>query len=162
MPAVQVLALAGLLRSIAATSGYLFYALGKVKIDTILQILRLTILASLIYPLAIKFELIGVSIAVVASIFVSSIGFTFMAIKLTRCSLIQLLRIIFIPLLSGTLAAAIILILKTVMGTGLFELLFFALSGMLVYIAIAYLSDKLFAYPLRSLTTEILTSLRGN
>ena len=50
IPAVQVLALAGLLRSIAASSGYLFYALGKVKIDTMLQALRLTVLAFLIYP----------------------------------------------------------------------------------------------------------------
>lgn len=162
VPAVQILALAGLLRSIAATSGYLFYALGKVKIDTMLQILRLSILASLIYPLAAKFQLLGVSIAVVASIFASNIGFTFMALKLTRCSLIKLLGIIFIPLLNSTLAAAIILILKAVMGTGLLELLFFSLSGILVYITIAYLLDKLFAHPLRSLTTEIVTSLRGN
>jgi O-antigen/teichoic acid export membrane protein len=161
-PAVQVLALAGLLRSIAASSGYLFYALGKVKIDTFLQILRLTVLAILIYPLAIKFQLLGVSIAVVASIFVSNIGFTFMALKLTRCGLIQLLKIILIPLLNAALAAAIVLILKTVMGTGLFELLVFSLSGIIVYIASAYLSDKLFAYPLRSFTTEILTSLTGN
>ena len=162
VPAIQVLALAGLLRSIAATSGYLFYALGKVKIDTMLQILRLTILASLIYPLAIKFQLLGVSTAVVASIFLSNIGFIFMTLKLTRCGLIQILRILLIPLLNCTFVAAIILILKTVMGSGLLELLVFSLSGTLVYIAIAYLSDKLFAYPLRSLTTEILTSLRGN
>ena len=161
-PAVQVLALAGLFRSIAASSGYLFYALGKVKTDTMLQVLRLTILASLIYPFAKKLQLLGVSIAVVASIFLSNIGFTLIALKLIRCGLTQLLKIILIPLLNGALAAAIILILKTVMGTGLFELLFFSLSGIIVYIGAAYLSDILFAYPLRSLTTEIITSLKGN
>ena len=159
IPAVQVLALAGLLRSIAASSGYLFYALGKVKIDTMLQALRLTVLAFLIYPLAIRFQLLGAAIAVAASIFVSNIGFTLMALKLTGCGLSQLFKIILIPLLNGALAAAIILILKTLMGTGLLELVVFSVSGIIVYIATAYLSGRVFDNPIKSLTTDILTSL---
>ena len=82
-----------------------------------------------------------------------------MALKLTGCGLSQLFKIILIPLLNGALAAAIILILKTLMGTGLLELVVFSVSGIIVYIATAYLSGRVFDNPIKSLTTDILTSL---
>ena len=159
VPAIQILAFAGLIRSIAATAGYLFYALGKTQIDTILQVVRLTLLISLIYPLSIKFDLVGVSLTVLVSIFVSNIGFTYMAAKLTNSTITELLKLILIPMLNSTLAALVVLVLHPIIGTGLQALIVFLLCGSLVYLLLTYLSDKVLNYNLIPLTTEIISSL---
>jgi len=159
VPALQILAFAGLTRSIAATAGYLFYALGRTKIDTILQVIRLTLLISLIYPLSIQFDLIGVSLAVLVSIFVSNIGFTYMAAKLTHSTVTELLKVILIPMLNSTLAALVVVVLHPMIGTDLQALIILVLCGTLVYLLLTYLSDRLLNYRIIPLTTEILSSL---
>jgi O-antigen/teichoic acid export membrane protein len=161
-PLIQVLALAGVTRSIAATAGSLFYALGKTKIDTKLQVIRLAVLAVTIYPLTIKFKLLGVPIAVFASILISNVGFNLMALKLTKCSKIRFLKIISIPLINGVFTALIILLLKTIMGRGLFELIVLLTSGAVIYLGVAYLSDKFLDYRMGSITLELLTSIKSS
>lgn len=160
VPLVQVLALAGLLRSIAATAGYLFYALGRTKIDPMLQLIRLAVLVLLIYPLTLRFGLLGVAIAVVASIFVANIGFTVIAIKTTASPTIPFLKILLIPLLNATAVAGILLILIPLLQKGLFELIVCLLVGIVTYITIACISDKLFNYGILLLSTEITNSFR--
>jgi len=162
VPAIQILVLAGLVRSIAATSGYVFYAVGRTKIDTILQIIRLIVLAALIYPLAIKWEISGISIAVFLSIFISNIGFNFMAIKITKCSVAHFIKMMIIPLINGTIAGLLILGLKTTMGTGILEFIILACLGALIYLILVYLSDRLFNYEIQTLIKESIKSFRGN
>ena len=77
VPAVQVLVLAGLIRSIAATTGPIFHGVGKPKINTMWQTIRLIVLLSLIYPLSLRWSITGTSLAVLISIFVATIGFSF-------------------------------------------------------------------------------------
>jgi len=64
VPAMQVLVFAGLIRSIQATRGAIFHAIGKPTIDTRWQVVRLSILAFSIYPFTIRAGIIGTSIAV--------------------------------------------------------------------------------------------------
>ncbi|NQT81166.1 MAG: lipopolysaccharide biosynthesis protein [Candidatus Aminicenantes bacterium] len=158
VPAIQILVLAGLVRSIAATSGPVFYAKGRAKIDTILQIIRLIVLAALIYPLAIKWGMSGVSIAVFLSIFISNIGFSFMVIKITKCSVAHFTKMMTLPLINGTIAGLLILGLKSTMGTGILEFIIFACMGALVYLILVYLSDKFFNYEMQTLIKESLKS----
>jgi O-antigen/teichoic acid export membrane protein len=160
VPLVQVLALAGLLRSIAATAGYLFYALGKTKIDTMLQLIRLAVLAVLIYPLTLRFGLLGVAIAVVASILVANIGFNVMAIKTTASPTTPFLKILLIPLLNATVVAGILHILIPLLPKGLFELILCLIVGIVTYITIACISDKIFNYGILLLSAEITNSFR--
>ncbi len=162
VPAIQILVLAGLVRSIAATSGYVFYAVGRTKIDTILQIIRLIVLAALIYPLAIKWGISGISIAVFLSIFISNIGFSFMAIKITKCSVAHFTKMMIIPLINGTIAGLLILGLKTTMGTGILEFIILACLGALIYLFLVYLSDRLFNYEIQTLIKESIKSFRSN
>jgi len=54
VPAMQVLVFAGLVRSIAATTDSIFHAVGKPKIETRWQMIRLLAIATLIYPCIIK------------------------------------------------------------------------------------------------------------
>jgi len=64
VPAMQVLAIFGLLRSIGATIGPLLIAIGKPRTDAIMQAIQLLIMAILIYPFSRSFGIFGTSIAV--------------------------------------------------------------------------------------------------
>lgn len=161
VPAMQVLVFAGLVRSIAATSGYIFYAVGKPKIDTRWQIVRLFVLAALIYPFTNKWGILGASIVVLLSIFVSNIGFCFKAIKITKCGVKNFAKIIIFPLISGTVMILLILGVKAIIGTGIWEFITFASAGILIYFIMIYLSDKLFNYKMEALIKESLQSFGG-
>jgi lipopolysaccharide exporter len=65
VPAVQLLAFWGLVRSIGATFGPLFLAVGKPQFATRLQLGKLLILGALIYPLTVRWGMEGTSLAVV-------------------------------------------------------------------------------------------------
>jgi len=160
VPAMQVLVLAGLVRSIAATAGPIFYAVGKPKIDTRLQIIRLSVLAVLIYPFTIKWGILGTSIVVFLSIFVSNIGFCFIAMKITKCGTKKFANTIIFPLVSEAIAVLLILRLKTMMGIGIWEFIIFTGIGVLTYLILIYLSDKFFNYRIRALIKESMQSFR--
>lgn len=161
VPAMQVLVFAGLLRSMAATSGYIFYAVGKPRIDTALQIIRLSVLGFLIYPFTNKWGILGVSIVVFLSIFISCIGFGFMCIKITGCGVKDFAKMIILPLINGTIAVLVVLGLKTIMDVGLSEFIMFACVGALIYSIMSYLSDRSFKCRIHVFIKESLQSIRG-
>ncbi|UCG54656.1 MAG: oligosaccharide flippase family protein, partial [Dehalococcoidia bacterium] len=161
VPLIQVLALAGLARSLAATSGYLFYALGKTKIDTVLQIIRLIIMLALIYPMSLFMGLMGVAMAVLISILIVNVGFNAMAIKITKCSLRQFIKIIIIPFINGVLTAIIILLLKNYLGPGFIKFIALLLIGTSLYLLISLILEKLLNYEITIIASQIIASLRG-
>ena len=160
VPAIQILAFAGLARAIAASSGYIFYAVGKPKIDTAFQIVRLSVLVVLIYPLTTRWGITGASTAVFLSILVSSIGFSLMAIRLVECKPGDFAKKLIFPLVNGTVTAAVVFILKNFMKTALTEFIVLVSIGMLVYLAMAYLTDRLFKYSMHALIRESIQSMR--
>lgn len=162
VPAMQVLVLAGLVRSLAATGGTIFHAIGKPQIDTKLQIIRLSVLAALIYPLSVKWGITGASIAVFWSIFFANLGFSFMVIKITGCGFKRYGKAIGIPLVSMLVMVSSIFALRSVIDRveiGVLGLLVGV--GVLVFLAISYLHDRLFDYGIQSLIKHQLLALRG-
>ena len=101
VPAIQVLVFEGLIRSLAATTGSIFQAVGKPKIETRRQVVPLFVMAVLIYPFTIKWEILGASIVVFLSIFISNIGFSFSILKITRCGFRNFAKVIVFPLING-------------------------------------------------------------
>jgi len=67
VPAMQGLAIWGLVRSIGATTGPIFLAQGRPDIITKIQLAKLALLALLIYPLTIGYGMLGTVWAVVGS-----------------------------------------------------------------------------------------------
>ncbi len=162
VPAMQILALAGLMRSIAATAGYVFYAVGRPQIDTRWQIIRLTMLVISIYTLTLKWGIVGASVAVCLSILVSTIGFSFMIAKITRCETRNFAKMISFPLTSGIIMMAVIFALKININTvGLWVFLLFVLAGTFVYLATTYLQDKFLHYGMLRLLKENFVLFRG-
>ena len=162
VPAMQVLVFAGLVRSIAATTGPIFYAVGTPKIDTRLQIARFFVLATLIYPFTIKWGIVGTSFVLLLSIFVSNIGFSYMAIKITKCRIKNFSKIIALPLVNVSITVLIILGLKTIINVRIWEFFILVFIGVFVYLIITYLSDKFFGYKIQSVIKESLKSLRNS
>lgn len=161
VPAMQVLVFAGLVRSIAATAGPIFHAVGTPKIDTKLQIIRLSVLAVLIYPFSNKWGITGTSFVVFLSIFISNIGFSLMAIRITKCGIGNFAKTIMFPLVNATIVILFILLLKTTMGVGMLEFIIFVTIGGLTYLFMAYLSDRLFNYKIQVLIKDSIQSFRG-
>ena len=64
VPAMQILAIFGVLRALNATTGPIFQAVGKPSILTKVSLIQLIFLAAIIYPFMTSGELIGVSWAV--------------------------------------------------------------------------------------------------
>ena len=162
VPAMQVLVFAGLFRSIAATTGPIFHAVGKPKIDTKLQIVRLSVLAALIYPFTIKWGIFGTSIVVVLSIFVSNIGFCFNVIKITQCGIKNFSKTIAFPFVNGIIMASFIFILKAdVNGVGILEFFLLLTVGVLTYLGITHMSDRYLDSGMLPCIKESLNSFRG-
>jgi lipopolysaccharide exporter len=157
--AMRTLALAGLIRSIQATTGPVFQAVGKPEIDTKWQIVRLIVLVVSIYPLTLFWGILGASMSVCLSIFVIFIGCSFMVMNITGCEIKKFGRIVAFPSISGAIMMAAVFALKISINTvGLWTFFLLALAGIFAYLAATYLQDKFLHHGTQTLLKEILTS----
>ncbi|MBI5233965.1 MAG: lipopolysaccharide biosynthesis protein [Deltaproteobacteria bacterium] len=161
VPAMQVLAVAGLFRALAATSGYIFYAVGEPKTDTKWQLARFLVLAVLIYPLTIKEGITGASVAVLLSIITSSIGFGFSSARITGCRAGAFGKIMLIPLMNGLAAVLLVSGLKTITDGGAWGFIACVLTGVSAYLVMTRLSDKYFNYMMYPAINDNFKMLRG-
>ena len=161
VPAIQILVVAAFVASISETSGLIFLAVGKPKVETALQLLRLSVLAIFIYPLSLRWGITGTSIAVLLSIAVSGSGLSFMAIKITGCGLKRFGRRTAIPIINGIMAVVIIFGLKGSFEPGILFFLTSLSAGIITYLLMAYLADRLFTYNIWSVVEETFKSLRS-
>ncbi len=143
IPAIQVLVLAGLLRSISATTGSLFQAVGKPEIVTKWQPVRLLVLAAAIYPFTVQWGILGTSLAVVLCNFISAIGFSVKVVRITKCKVGSFLKRIILPSINTLAAILIIVILKNTIATvRALELILLIGISILIYLGATYISDK--------------------
>jgi lipopolysaccharide exporter len=161
VPIIQILVFAGLVRSIAATAGYVFYAIGKSKFDTILQIIRLIVLALAIYPLSQKYGILGVSSAVLCSIFIANIGFCILVIKVTDCDLKAFFKPITIPLISAILTCFFISKIKTITSTAILDFVCLASSFAIIYLIMISLFVIFLDYRIWILLTQSYKSSKN-
>lgn len=162
VPAMQVLACAGLVRSIAATTGPLFYASGRPKVDTRWQMIRLLVIAVLIYPCTMQWGIVGASIVVLVSILVSTMGFCYKAIKITGCTLRSFGEAVLFPLLNGIIAVVTVFLFKNNIDlTGILGFFVLVGTGVIMYLGLTYLSDRNLTYKIQSLIKDGFYSVIG-
>ncbi|MFC1872240.1 lipopolysaccharide biosynthesis protein [Chloroflexota bacterium] len=163
VPALQMLALFGLLRSTSATTGGVFQGIGKPQINTRWQLVRLGVLAVAIYPLTVRWGIMGTALAVLLAQLVAIMGFSYMVIKVTECGWKSFSRLIALPLISAAIMVLLLYGLKaTFLTNGIGHLLLLIVAGITTYFGVTYLLDRFFNYGIRSLIKEILTSLSGS
>jgi O-antigen/teichoic acid export membrane protein len=163
VPVMRILVFAGILRSIAATTGPIFHALGKPKVDTKWQIARFSVLFALVYSFTTKWGILGTAIAVLLSIFVTNLGFIFSVIKIVKCRTSSVIKFMMLPLVN----AAIVLITafplkKAVHANEISGFIFVAASAVFIYIFITYIFDKFLKYNISTLIKTSIESLKTN
>jgi len=143
--AFQIMAFSGLLRSIAATTGPVFHGVGMPKIETAWQGARLFILIILLYPLTVKWGILGTSFAVLISIFIATIGFSVQIIKLVQIEARIYIKALIFPIISGLIMALIILFVKSnFRNIGIVEFIFLVVTGIASYLMMMAVFDKVF------------------
>ncbi len=151
--AMQVLALWGLLRSIYATRGPIFQGVGKPNISTKLQFAQLILLAIFIYPLTVKWGIVGASLAVL----IAGLGFEPIALKLViktvHFRLWEYMKSIAFPALGTLIMCTVLLVLKYRVFNSIDVFGFLALGaiGIVVFVSMAIIMSWLFGYNIREL-----------
>lgn len=148
VPAMQVLTLWGLIRSIGATTGPIFQGVGKPKIATKLQFARLIILAVIIYPLTIKWGILGASLSVLFSILPVEPFTFYLTIKIVKCRIWEFGKLIVLPILCVIFMSAAMLAFKffIFISIELFSFFILVAIGVIVYISVAIAFDWLLGY----------------
>jgi len=159
---MQALVLWGLIRAIGATTSPIFHGMGRPWIATKLQFVQLSLLAILIYPLSIRWGILGASLAVVFAALVANIVGDYIVIKITRCGVKNFFKMIVFPMINMGIMISGILILKTywLNSVGILEFCLLVIFGVLIYFGTIYLSDRLFVYGVFTTIKEICTRLR--
>ena len=159
VPAIKVLVLSGSIRSIITTTLPLFRAIGRPKIETRWQMVRLFVLIISIYPLTITYGILGTSVSVLLSTSISSIGFCFEAIRIIKCGFRNFGKLIMLPLLNGMIMALCIYALKSYIDAAALPG-FIALIGIsiIIFFGINYLFDRYLNYRITILIKEGLHS----
>lgn len=153
---IQMLSIAGLLRSIMSTTGPVFYAVGKPRIETHWQIVRLLALAVFIWPLMKYGGFFGVSVAVVLSSSVAAIGFIFEVFKLLKCTIDEFLNQIVFPGISTLIMCIGLYVAKNAFSSVEFLVLFILLMiGAVAYNGMNYIFSKFWGYDIYSLIGDI-------
>lgn len=160
VPAIQVLALAGLVSSITATTRPVFHGVGKPKIDTVWHVVRLILLGAVLYPLSMSWGITGAAIAVLVSTSFSAVGFNLSALKIMACDFRSYGKMTLPPLINAAFMVVIVTILKESMGCGAFwQFLVLVGAGLVSYLSLTYLFERFLNYGIRRVIGEIYTSL---
>ena len=143
IPAMQVLTWWGAVRSMAGVNSSILQSVKRPDIITKLSAIKLPILAALLYPLAVKWGIIGVSIAVLTSaLIITPNTFYIVASRILKSKMSIIFRTISVPL-SGTIFMVLFLNFFNPGFLSISGLVLRITSGFIVYFVITYVIDKL-------------------
>ena len=161
VPAMQMLCIFGVTRSIGATMGPILHSVGRPKIQTKLSSIQLITMAMIIYPLTIQWGILGTSLAVV----IPNILILVLITKETR-NIIQFThrdfsRLIIIPVSAALLMALAVFLAQTFLLLGDNMLSFFLLVLLvgIIYCGVIYFWDRISGYKMRDMIGQIFTYL---
>jgi O-antigen/teichoic acid export membrane protein len=130
VPAMQVLAFWGALRSMAASIGPVYNAIGRPDIGTKLSLAGLVLIAGLIYPFTCHEGILGASLAVLIGALVPSPISYSIFLRITKCPVRRFMKTVLTPAIAATVVGTSLWLLR---GLVLIEVSFstFALLSML-------------------------------
>lgn len=137
VPALQVLSIVGLIRSLNASADVLFQGIGRPSVITKLDLATFLVLLALIYPLIMRWEITGAALAVLASTAVIYPFRVWISLRAIECGLRSYLRVMFVPLISSLLLVGALRMAEFALPD-LHDLV--QLVGLVIVGSIAYLS----------------------
>jgi len=146
-PALRVLAISGLIRSVTAVGGALFLGIGKPNEDFRMNVLRVLTLAISIYPLTKIWGITGTSLSVVLAIFATIPVWLKVSMRETNLKLMCIVKALLFPLVSSVVMMMIILIIRHLLvQIELQELILLTISGIFSYLGMSYILQEAFNY----------------
>lgn len=142
---LQILAIAGFIRSLIATSGPLFVAMGRPNLDFWMNFVRVVVMASSIYPLTRCFGMEGTALSVFLGLSVTMLFWWWFSFKLVGIPNLKLIIDILPSILGTIIVALVIVIFKWLfdpLGIGEFISLILLITG--TYIGFQVLMWKYF------------------
>ena len=158
VPVAQVLSIAGLFRSISASTGPLFNGVGKPYLVTKIVSIRLVILAACIYPFSSVWGLPGAGFAVLLSGMVVDPVALYLASRISQNNLSDIMKSLLVPLGNTILLMVAVTIFKDIFihHFGIPGLVMIGLLCGVFYWSLSYLSEKLFDYKVVNLAKRLL------
>jgi O-antigen/teichoic acid export membrane protein len=161
VPMIQVLVCAGLIRAFMDTTVPVFNAAGKPRIHTKLQMRNLMTLGVSIYPLAHLLGMMGVSVAVLLGNAVAASGALYEAHRVLKYEAIRFVKITLFPLTGILLSALFAVWLKRITQFDVLrEVVVLGILGIVIYVLLIWLLDRLFGYEMGRILKESLISLK--
>jgi O-antigen/teichoic acid export membrane protein len=161
IPAMRVLALWGLVRSVGANAGPFYRAIGRPDLGPKVQAVQVSLLAILIYPLTMKWGILGTAAAVALSGFLVFPLNAFTSIRVVNCKASEYFSRVAPPVFMTLLMVAVLCALRTTIlpATDVFSLLALVASGTIVYTCSVLLAERAFGYRVRGIFLSIARSL---
>ena len=146
VPAMKVIVIFGALRSIGSTSGPLFSAVGKPKIATIMQAIRLVLIITIIFPLTIKFGFLGTAMAITITAFITRPITDYLVIRIIRSGYWEFGKLILFPFLGTVIMFFVISILKSFVSINVGIIFFFLLIpiSIVIYLGVIISLSRFF------------------
>lgn len=143
--ALRILSISGLMRSIVAT-GVVFRGIGQPNLAFWMNLIRLVVIATFIYPLTVRYDINGTAIAVLLGI-IAAIPFWWKASsRVVKYSTQKFLRYRLLPPIVGSILMAIVILISqsAFSRIGLVEFIGLIIIGVISYIASQLLSWKFY------------------
>jgi len=156
VPAMQALCIFGVTRSINATFGPIFQGIGKPDILTKTSAVQLVIMALLIYPLTVRWGILGVSIAIIIP---NALVLGYLAKRFVNDILFEsrsIIKALFLPFMS-TIIMLLSISSLPILGRESFKDFFFCLAGgIIIYFIGIYFMDKVFKFNLMETVNKLI------
>lgn len=160
---MQILALWGVIRSLGATVGPLFEALGRPDVNTKIQILKLVLIAIFIYPATARWGIEGTAIVIVGNALLSNPIADYLAVKAVGGEIREFVRLLLYPAIGSLLMATAVLSVKRTLNFGSqpFEFVAMILVGVVTYLVAVIIMERQFNYGLEPTFKSVIRAMRG-
>lgn len=134
VPALNILVFFGLFRALAACTGPLLNAMGKPRITFWIMLGKLTVIATLLYPLTTRYGIEGAAIAVTVPMLLEQVYLWLLINRLTGIRIRALLDRVIRPVFLAGIMYSLIMFLKIYLPLTSIPLFFlYVLVGILIY-----------------------------
>ncbi len=144
VPAMQLLTLWGLIRSLGNVTE-LARAVGKPKIGTFVSVIHLCCLAILIYPLTLRWGMLGTSLAVLFASFIMRIVSIFSVLRIIHCTIFEFGNRLIMPFFISFASVLPVFVLKKYWGdpSGILGFCFYLGIFCVVWVILLFTSTRL-------------------
>ncbi len=146
--AMQALVIYGMIRSLGRTTFAVFQGIGKPRILLKINLIQFVIMAILIYPFSVNYNILGTSIVIVISSLIGNIISLIIIFRTIKAGKWEFSRLIIFPLISMSVMISSIYFAKIYwkIPIGIMQLGFLAICAFLIYISLIFIFEKIFNY----------------